>query len=56
MHTLPFLSQANHVPCFSRKMPDPMCDKLKHNGLGFASGIEIIFDWHRRLMVLPEWH
>jgi hypothetical protein len=43
------------VPRFSQKMPIDM-RKLKHNGLGFASGIEIIFDWHRRLMVLPEWH
>jgi alpha-D-ribose 1-methylphosphonate 5-triphosphate synthase subunit PhnH len=35
-------------------MPRSICDKLKHNGLRFASGIEIIFDWHRRSMVLPR--
>jgi hypothetical protein len=46
MHTLPYLSQANRVPCFFSEDTDS--DQLKHNGLGFASGVEIIFDWHCR--------
>jgi hypothetical protein len=41
---------------FFSKDADRICGKLKDNGLGFAFGIEIIFDWHRRSMVLPEWH
>jgi hypothetical protein len=52
MHTLLFLIQANRVPCFFSKD----ADKLKHNGPGFASRIEIIFDWRRRTMVLPRMH
>jgi hypothetical protein len=51
MHTLPFLSQANRVPCFF--LND--ADMLKHNAPVLLLVLRLFLNWHRRSMVLPEW-